>query len=74
MSFYGIRLVGLFSVFALWVFVSLSSSLIYSFLCDCFFDLLTDYLIDFPMAAKQAKVDYVPFKAAHILDYEKIGP
>lgn len=57
MSFYGIRLVGLFSVFALWVFVSLSSSLIYSFLCDCFFDLLTDYLIDFPMAAKQAKVD-----------------
>ena len=57
MSFYGIRLVGLFSVFALWVFVSLSSSLIYSFLCHCFFDLLTDYLIDFPMAAKQAKVD-----------------
>lgn len=57
MPFYGIRLVGLFSVFALWVFVSLSSSLISSFLCDCFFDLLTDYLIDFPMAAKQAKVD-----------------
>ena len=33
-SFYGIWLVGLFSVFALWIFVSLSSSLIYSFLCD----------------------------------------